>query len=133
MPRYRKLHVKTVESLDINDMPDDFTRLMWVLLPLGLCREGRGIDNPAWIKSKLFPMRLDVSDCGEMMEQRAGIDAWPTGERPGDDLTPEQVKEAAAADWGEPPEEPPGSWAYWSARIFIETCAEHNLGVRFSW
>jgi len=61
MPRYRKLHVKTVESLDLNDMPDDFTRLMWVLLPLGLCREGRGIDNPAWVKSKLFPLRLDVT------------------------------------------------------------------------
>lgn len=61
MPRYRKLHVKTVESLDINDMPDDFTRLMWVLMPLGLCREGRGINNPAWIKSKLFPLRLDVT------------------------------------------------------------------------
>lgn len=61
MPKYRKLHVKTTESLDINDMPDDFTRLMWVLLPLGLCREGRGIDNPAWIKSKLFPLRVDVT------------------------------------------------------------------------
>ena len=61
MPRYRKLHVKSVESHDINDMPDDFTRLFWVLLPLGLCREGRGLDNAAWIKSKLFPMRLDVT------------------------------------------------------------------------
>jgi hypothetical protein len=60
MPRYRKLHVKTVESLDVNDMPDDFTRLFWVLLPLGLCREGRGLDNSAWIKAKLFPLRLDV-------------------------------------------------------------------------
>ncbi len=61
MPKYRKLHTKTVESLDINDMPDDFTRLMWVLLPLGLCSEGRGLDNPAWIKSKIFPLRLDVT------------------------------------------------------------------------
>jgi len=61
MPRYRKLHVKTVESLDINDMPDDFTRLLWVLLPLALCREGRGIHNPAWLKSKLFPLRTDIN------------------------------------------------------------------------
>lgn len=62
MPTYRKLHVKTVESLDVNDMPDDFTRLMWVLLPLGLCREGRGLDNTTWVRSKIFPVRLDVTD-----------------------------------------------------------------------
>lgn len=67
MPKYRKLHVKTTESLDINDMPDDFTRLLWVMLPLGLCREGRGIDNPSWIRAKLMPLRSDVSD--EMVEQ----------------------------------------------------------------
>ena len=62
MPQYRKLYTKTVESLDVNDMPDDFTRLMWVLLPLGLCREGRGIDSPSWLRSKLFPLRADVTD-----------------------------------------------------------------------
>lgn len=61
MPQYRKLHVKATESLDINDMPDDFTRLLWVMLPLGLCREGRGMDNPAWIKAKIMPLRNDVS------------------------------------------------------------------------
>ncbi len=61
MPQWRKLHVKATESLDINDMPDDFTRLLWLMLPLGLCREGRGLDNPAWIKSKIMPLRLDVS------------------------------------------------------------------------
>lgn len=60
MPRYRKLHTKTVESLDLNDMPDDFHRLFWVLLPLALCREGRGLDNPAWLKSNLFPLRTDI-------------------------------------------------------------------------
>ena len=61
MPRYRKLHVKTVESLDLNEMPDDFTRLMWVLLPTALCREGRGLHSGAWLKSKLFPLREDVN------------------------------------------------------------------------
>ena len=61
MPRYRKLHTKTLESLDINDMPDDFTRLFWTLLPLVLCREGRGIDSAYWLKSKLFPLREDVT------------------------------------------------------------------------
>ncbi len=61
MPIWRKLHVKTTDSLDVNDMPDDFTRLMWVLMPLKLCREGRGIDMPEWIKSQLFPLRSDIS------------------------------------------------------------------------
>ena len=61
MPKYRKLYVKVVESLDVQDMPDDFTRLLWVFLPLGLCQEGRGIDNAGWVKSKLFPLRLDVT------------------------------------------------------------------------
>ena len=61
MPRYRKLHVKTTESLDLNEMPDDFTRLMWVLLPTALCREGRGLYSGAWLKSKLFPLREDIN------------------------------------------------------------------------
>jgi len=61
MPHYRKLHTKILESLDVNDMPDDFTRLFWLLLPLALCREGRGIDNPRWLAAKLFPLRTDVT------------------------------------------------------------------------
>lgn len=66
MPKYRKLHVRSTESWDINDMPDDFTRLLWLMLPLGLCREGRGVDNTSWIKSKIMPLRTDVTD--EMIE-----------------------------------------------------------------
>lgn len=61
MPRYRKLHTQTTQSLDVNDMPDDFTRLLWVMLPLALCREGRGMDNPSWVRSNVFPIRLDVT------------------------------------------------------------------------
>ncbi len=61
MPRYRKLHTQTTQSLDVNDMPDDFTRLLWVMLPLALCREGRGMDNPSWVRSNIFPIRLDVT------------------------------------------------------------------------
>ena len=60
MPQYRKLYLKTTESLDINEMPDDFTRLLWLLLPLICCREGRGMDSPAWIKAKAMPLREDV-------------------------------------------------------------------------
>ncbi|MBI9042900.1 MAG: hypothetical protein JEZ06_00355 [Anaerolineaceae bacterium] len=62
MATWRKLHQKTTESMDVNDMPDDFTRLLWVLLPLALCKEGRGIYNFSWIRSKLFPLRDDVAN-----------------------------------------------------------------------
>lgn len=86
MPRYRKLHVKTLESLDMNDMPDDFTRLMWVLLPLALCREGRGIHHPAWLKSKLFPLRFDVTeemvtDSFDWLIERGMVETYQVGSR----------------------------------------------------
>lgn len=61
MPLWRKLHSKIVDSPDVNDMPDDFTRLLWALLPLQLDSAGRGLDNPAWIRSKVFPLREDVT------------------------------------------------------------------------
>lgn len=61
MPQYRKLHVSTIDSLDVADMPDDFTRLTWLLLPLIVCSEGRGVDIPHWLMSKLYPLRTDVS------------------------------------------------------------------------
>ena len=69
MPRFRKLHTKTVESLDLNEMPDDTHRLFWVLLPTQLCREGRAVDNPAWLKSHIFPLRqdIDISDVMDIM------------------------------------------------------------------
>jgi hypothetical protein len=61
MPTWRKLHTKIVESIDLNDMPDDFMRLVWVLLPIGLDREGRCLDNASFIKSKIMPLREDVT------------------------------------------------------------------------
>jgi hypothetical protein len=42
-------------------LPDDFTRLLWVILPLGLDREGRGLDNASWVKAKIMPLRTDVT------------------------------------------------------------------------
>lgn len=71
MPQWRKLHTKTVESIDLNEMPDDFTRLFWVLLPLGLDSEGRCTDNSIFIRSKIFPMRCDVT-----LEQVESAMAW---------------------------------------------------------
>lgn len=61
MPQWRKLHTKIVESLDFQEMPSDFTRLVWVLLPLALDREGRSLDSPALIKSRVMPLRDDVT------------------------------------------------------------------------
>jgi hypothetical protein len=62
MPQWRKLHTKTLDSLDVNDMPDDFTRLFWVLLPLVLDSQGRILDNTNLIRSKVFPLREDVTN-----------------------------------------------------------------------
>ena len=61
MPKYRQLHTKIIDSFDFNEMPDDFTRLVWVLLTLILDSEGRGIDDMNWVKSRMFPMRQDVT------------------------------------------------------------------------
>lgn len=61
MPTWRKLHAKTLDSVDVNAMPDDFTRLLWVLMPLVLDSAGRAIDNSGWLRSKIFPMRADVT------------------------------------------------------------------------
>jgi hypothetical protein len=61
MPKYRQLHLKILDSFDFNDMPDDFTRVVWLLLPLIVDSEGRGISNIAWIRSKMFPMREEVA------------------------------------------------------------------------
>jgi hypothetical protein len=56
MPKYREIHTKITQSFDFNEMPDDFTRLLWVMLPLCADREGRGIFNGAWLRSHLFPL-----------------------------------------------------------------------------
>lgn len=61
MAQYRALHTKITQSFDFNEMPDDFTRLMWALMPLALDSEGRGIYNSSWIRSRLFPLREDVT------------------------------------------------------------------------
>ena len=61
MATYRKLYTKILESTDINDMPDDFTRLTWVLLLLIVDREGRALDNLVNLRSKVYPQREDVT------------------------------------------------------------------------
>jgi len=77
MPKYRQLHTKIIDSFDFNEMPDDFTRLFWVLLPLILDSEGRGIDNISWINSKMYPMRdidpIQITGAMDWLADRAMI------------------------------------------------------------
>jgi len=61
MPQWRKLWAKYTESEDVNDMPDDFARLTWAIMPIALDCEGRAQDDASLIRSKLFPKRRDVS------------------------------------------------------------------------
>ena len=60
MPTYRKLHTKILDSYDFAEMPDDFTRVFWLLLIVVVDSAGRAIDNPAWLRSRMFPLRSDV-------------------------------------------------------------------------
>jgi hypothetical protein len=60
MPKYRQLHLKILDSIDVNEMPDDFTRLTWILLSCIVDSAGRGIDNPAWIRARMYPLRNDI-------------------------------------------------------------------------
>lgn len=60
MPTYRKLHTKILDSYDFAEMPDDFTRVFWMLLIVVADSEGRAIDNPSWLRSRMFPLRSDV-------------------------------------------------------------------------
>ena len=71
MATWRKLHNKIVHSLDFHGLPDDFTRLVWALLPLAMDSAGRCLDNTSLIKARIMPLREDVT--GEQM--RAALDA----------------------------------------------------------
>jgi DnaD/phage-associated family protein len=75
MPKYRQLHTKILDSFDFNEMPDDFIRVTWVLLPLILDSEGRGIYNFDWVKAKMYPLRnnitgADIQDVFNWLEDR---------------------------------------------------------------
>lgn len=61
MPQWRKLHTKIKESDDFNELQDDFTRLLFVMLTITVDREGRGIYKARWVQSNVFPIREDVT------------------------------------------------------------------------
>lgn len=71
---------------------------------------------------------LDVSTCGELLYKATGFSAWDEK-----GWSPRKVKRANhAAIWDfEVPKD--DLVPYWSARKFLEVCAELGLGIRFSY
>ena len=59
---WRKVWDRAAFSRDINAMPDDFTRLFWIMLPIALSRDGTTLADFSYLKGKLFPLRRDVTD-----------------------------------------------------------------------
>lgn len=71
---------------------------------------------------------LDCSDCCKMLEEATGASCY-------DEVgwSPERVKQLnESADWRIPFGKD-DAWAYWSARKFLEVCAELKLSIKFSW
>lgn len=62
MANWRKLWNSVTEDETVDAMPDDFIRLTWVMLMLALDSEGRSIDRASLIRSKLYPIREDVTN-----------------------------------------------------------------------
>ena len=103
------------------------------ILDKGLARAFRKAAKMATEKAGLHDWLLpigglDCSGAAEMLE-RVGIDAW------GNNLSAAEVGAInEAADWGFLFHVNEGELGYyWSARMFLETCAKNNLGIRFSW
>ena len=71
MPKFRQLHTQIVNSFDFAEMPNDFTRVLWLMLIVIVDSSGRGIDSPAWVRSMAFPLRQDVE-----IEQVEAAMAW---------------------------------------------------------
>jgi hypothetical protein len=61
MPKWRKISTDLPNSLDFEAIDDDFIRLMWIMMILVADREGRGLAHLMWLKSKMFPLREDVT------------------------------------------------------------------------
>jgi hypothetical protein len=71
---------------------------------------------------------LDCSDCGQMLERATGQSVYTYT-----DWSVAKVRRLnKKANWDFEPESGE-EWAYWSARKFLEVCAEHGLSVNFSW
>jgi len=70
---------------------------------------------------------LDCSECARMLEKATKMNAWDEN---GWDV--EKVKTLhSSADWKFNYHKDK-AWAYWSAKKFLEICAENNLSIEFS-
>ena len=67
---------------------------------------------------------LNCQVCAQAIDKHGGFDPWSRN-----GLTPEQVK-VVVRDWKHPRL---NNWATLSAYMFLRTCADHGLGVHFSW
>lgn len=71
---------------------------------------------------------LDCSACCKMLQEATGDDCYDE-----EGWSSERVKQLnERADWRIPYGKD-DAWAYWSARKFLELCAQFNLSIRFSW
>ncbi len=71
---------------------------------------------------------LDVSTCGEMVERATGMSAWD--EKGWSSRKVRKANEYANWDFEFPKDD---LISYWSARKFLEVCAELGLGIQFSY
>ena len=69
---------------------------------------------------------LDCNVCGQAIDRYGGVDPWNENRK---HLTPENVR-VIVRDWKPPQWE---TWGTLSAYYFLKTCADHGLGVYFSW
>jgi len=85
MPTYRKLYTKIVDSFDFAEMPDDLTRLIWMLMIVVVDSQGRGIDSPSWLNSRMFPLAprdlKDIENSMTWLNQREMIRRYSIGRR----------------------------------------------------
>lgn len=70
---------------------------------------------------------LDCSTCAKMLEKATGESVYV------EDWSALKVKTLSeSANWDFKCDDGK-AWAYWSARLFLETCAKFNLSIQFSW
>ena len=86
-------------------------------------------EKAEWVDGLLPLGGLDLSGCGEAINAMSDLEAWSDG------ATAEEIRELVCSDSWEYAVRPhhitPCEW--WSARKFLEVCAQYGLGVRFNW
>lgn len=84
-----------------------------------------------YVDSGLKRGLLDLSGCGEMLKRATGESVY------GPPWSPDLVRTLnERADWNFTPQDKyleSDICHYWSAFIFLDTCARLGLGIRFSW